>query len=168
MLKNEIAQDKLFLELKPFADSLNLSLVDVQKNVHGAKDIQVAIVIASKEGETSIDDCEKFHRTVQSRLEMLIGRDELSMEVSTPGLQRNFRDIWEFEVFKTKRCRVYDTSRSQWVEGNIAGCDQKTLVLEDYLVEDTGEAGPSVEIELSNVHKAKLEYKFDNKKVGDK
>lgn len=156
------------MELKPFADSMNLSLVDVQKNVHGAKDVQVAIVIASKEGETSIDDCEKFHRTVQSRLEMLIGRDELSMEVSTPGLQRNFRDIWEFEVFNGKRCRVYDTSRSQWVEGNISACDQKTLTLLDYFIEDTGETGSYVEIELTDVHKAKLEYKFENKKVGDK
>lgn len=167
MLKSEIVNDKLFQELKPFADSLNLSLVDVQKHVSSADDVHIALVVSSNSGDTTIDDCEHFHRTVQPRLEILFGREALSMEVSTPGLQRQFRDTWEFEVFKSKRCRVYDTSRSNWIEGNIAGITGDAVTLDDYLIEDTAETGTSIDIQLGNVQKAKLEFKFSNKN-GDK
>lgn len=168
MLKNDIEKDSLFELLKPQADALNMVLIDVQKHVHGPKDIQVCITVDNKEFNATVKELEVFHRTVEPSLELVIGREELSMEVSTPGLQRNLRDFYEFTVFTGRTCRVYCTSFSSWVEGVIDSTYDGKLVLGSFVVVDTNETGERIELDFADIQKAKLEYKFDNKKSGDK
>ncbi len=164
MLNKEIVNDKLFCELKPVVNGLGMQLVDVKKTQQAHNTTLVSITITAFEGEAGIDECALVHRAVQPMLELEIGRDNLAMEVSTPGLQRIFRDFWEFEVFKGKRCRVYSLFFSSWITGIISEVKECAVVLGDYLIEDKSENGQQLEIGYEDIQKAKLEYKWEDVK----
>lgn len=164
MLNNEIRENPLFLGLEDTVKGLGLELVDVKKTQQGGGTVLVSVTIVSKDKEAGIDECAMVHRAIMPELELQIGRDNLAMEVSTPGLQRNFRDFWEFMVFQGRRCRVYSISRSSWVTGIIEQSEAEIVKLSDYLVEDTSEKGQTIELGYSDIQKAKLEYKWEDVK----
>jgi len=163
MLKNEITRDPLFTDLKDIVANLGIRLCYVRKSMLG-KTVQVFVDIIKTEGETSIDDCALVHNTILPRLEMKFGRDDLYLEVSTPGLQRNLRDVYEFSVFLGKRCRVYSQQYSCWVTGVIEETYEDGISLSDFEVEDKGEKGESIKIAYEDIQKAKLEYKWEDMK----
>ena len=161
MLENSIAKDSLFLELQEFASALGLVVVDVSKSVRSTSDVHVSITIARKGSDVNIDDCENFHRAVQPFLELKLGRDALSMEVSTDGIQRNIKDFHEFEIFEGRYCRIYSSKYSSWVEGTITNPGEKSLVLSDYLITDSGIGGELLEMGFDEIQKAKLDFKWE-------
>ena len=163
MLKNEITRDPLFEDLKDIVANLGMVLCYVRKSTQG-KTVQIFVDIMKSEGETGIDECALVHNTILPRLEMKYGRDDLYLEVSTPGLQRNLRDIYEFSVFKGKRCRVYSQKYSSWLTGIITETTDNGLSLSDYEVEDTKEKGESIELGYEDIQKAKLEQKWEDMK----
>ena len=163
MLKNEITTDPLFQDLEQIVEDLGLVLCYARKSMQG-KTVQVFVDIMKSEGETGIDECAKVHNTILPRLEMKYGRDDLYLEVSTPGLQRNLRDVYEFKVFRGKRCRVYSLSHSSWICGIIGETDGDGVVLSDFEVEDTKEKGDVIRIGFEDIQKAKLEYKWEDMK----
>ena len=163
MLKNEITTDPLYQDLKDIVADLGMVLCYVKKSMQGST-VQIFVDIMKPEGETGIDDCAKVHNTILPRLSMKYGRDDLYLEVSTPGLQRNFRDVYEFTLFKGKRCRVYSLGHSSWISGIIAETDGDGVTLSDYEVEDTKEKGTDIRIGFGDIQKAKLEYKWEDMK----
>jgi ribosome maturation factor RimP len=163
MLKNEITRDPLFQDLNEIVANLGMVLCYVKTSKQGAT-TQVFVDIAKSEGETGIDDCALVHNTILPRLSMKYGRDELYLEVSTPGLQRNLRDVYELTVFKGRRVRLYCLSKSSWVSGVIEQTDEKEVILSDYEVEDTAEKGERAVIGLEDIQKAKLDYKWEDMK----
>jgi ribosome maturation factor RimP len=153
MLKNDLKDNELYQLLKPVADGLEMTVVEVQKQVLGASETKVVITVMKNDGQTSIDDLEKFHRSVQSLLELKIGREVLSMEVGTPGLERNLKDYSEFGFFKGRNAKIYDSSFGQWLEGTILdsdGSQVKFLTSEDV----------EMNIPFDHIHKARLDYKW--------
>ena len=167
MLKNDLKNEKLYNELMPFAEGLGMRIVDVYKNIKGPAEVQVCITVMMKEGETGIDELTVFHRAVQPVLELETGRDVLSMEVSSPGLQRTFKDCIEFDIFRGKRCRVYSLEKSSWIEGTIKSADADGVVLAQCVNIDSNECSDSLNLKYTDIQKAKLEYKWENKKSGD-
>ena len=163
MLKNEITRDPLFQDLNEIIANLGMVLCYVKTSKQGSS-TQVFVDIAKPEGETGIDDCALVHNTILPRLSMKYGRDELYLEVSTPGLQRNLRDVYELTVFRGRRVRLYCQSTSSWVSGVIENTDDRKVTLTDYEVEDTAEKGERIEIGLEDIQKAKLEYKWEDMK----
>lgn len=163
MLNNEIVNNDLYKEVSAIAEQMDLSIVDVSKTVHNS-DIHISITVYSSSKETGIDDCEHFHRTIQPRLELKYGRDNLSMEVATPGIQRLFKDCHEFSVFTGKKVRVYVLSLSSYVIGMISDTDDKSVTLSDVHIEDNNKDLNELIIEFKDIQKAKLEYVFASKK----
>ena len=151
------------MDLREIVENLGMKLCYARKSRLGSTN-QVFVDIMKPEGETGIDECAMVHNTILPRLEMKYGRDDLYVEVSTPGLQRNFRDVYEFSVFTGKRCRVYSSKFSSWITGIIAEAGKDGVSLEDYEVEDLGQTGGSIEIAYEDIQKAKLEYKWEDMK----
>ncbi len=149
MLKNELKDNELYQLLKPVADGLDMTVVEVQKLFPGSSETRVVITVMKNDGQTSIADLEKFHRSVQSLLELKIGRDVLSMEVGTPGLERNLKDYSEFAFFKGRNAKIYDTSLSQWIEGTINDTDGDAV---KFTTSDSVEMA----IPFDRIHKARL------------
>ncbi|MCR5761530.1 MAG: hypothetical protein K6F82_06020 [Sphaerochaetaceae bacterium] len=160
MIKDEIRNSELYKDLDPVASSLGFCIVDAEV-YRKTDEIKVSLTIFSKTKDVTIDDCENFHRSVEPRLELRYDRDLLSMEVSTPGLQRTFKDFNEFDVFAGKTVRLYSKNKGSWVVGENKGlCDNKVVLL-NYKVEDSSETGETLVLDKEDVQKAKLEYVWE-------
>ena len=75
---------------------------------------QVQSVVASKDsGENiSVNDCAKVHRALLARLEEILGTDNIAMELSAPGMERNIKNAAEFRFFVGRKIRVFRTQQT--------------------------------------------------------
>jgi ribosome maturation factor RimP len=160
-VQDSIRNDALFKEISSVLNPIGLLVVDVRKDEHH-ESTHVVVTITNEEHTAGIDECAKAHRIIFPRLSLLQGDRHLDLEVSTPGVQRNFRDIYEFLLFQGKRCRLYDSLKSSWVEGIIDEVQDNLIVLTDATVEDTKEHMETYHIPYSQIHKAKLAYAWED------
>jgi ribosome maturation factor RimP len=123
--------------------------------------------VLAKEDEVSVDHCAKVYRLVYPRMELQLGERDLQLEVSTPGLQRNFKDVYEFSLFTGKRVRVYDTSKDAWVSGIIAQADTTSVQLTQVYIEDAKEMIETMSIAYADIQKAKLDYRWEDDSHGN-
>ena len=146
MLQNKIQSKELYQELFPLVQSLGYTIVDVQDSVI-KRERHVHVVIRNPHGNTSLDDCSAVSRLVQPRLTVLFDTRDIHLEVSSPGLRRSFKDIFEFEVFQGEHIRIL--IGDQWIIGVLQGFDGKEVTLET-------EAGKTAAYAVETIKKAKL------------
>ncbi len=166
MLATGIQKTNLFMEYEPLLEAMGITLVDINRIDRG-KSVTVTMVIVAKEAEVSVDHCAKVYRLVYPRMELQLGERDLQLEVSTPGLQRTLKDVYEFSLFTGKRVRVYDTSREAWVSGIIAQADQISVQLSQVFIEDAKEMIETMSVAFSDIQKAKLDYRWEDDSHGN-
>ncbi len=162
-MDNKIRQDKLFKELNALLEPIGLLVVDVRRGVQ-RDGVNVVVIITNPEHKVGVDECTQAHRLILPRLSILEDNRDISLEVSTPGLQRNFRDLYEFTLFEGNRCRVYDNRISDWVEGIIANPGEDEVTLTKAKIGDKKEIFDNYKIPHSAIHKAKLAYAWEDMK----
>ena len=111
--------------------------------------LQVRIVI-SRRGGVSIDECAKVHKTLLPRLQASLGRSDINIEVSSPGLTRNIKSSDEFALFAGRGAKILVQGKTEWVTGTIGEADESSLTLET--------PGGAVTIRFADIQKARLEY----------
>ncbi len=161
VLRNSIQNDALFKEISSVLNPIGILVVDARKDEH-RDTTHVVVIITTKEHTAGIEECTKAHRILFPRLSLLQGERHLDLEVSTPGIQRNFRDVYEFSLFSGKRCRVYDTKKNAWVEGIISSVEGESVVLTQAQIEDSTEIHTEYIIQYSHIQKAKLAYAWED------
>lgn len=166
MLATGIQKTNLFMEYEPLLEAMGITLVDINRIDRG-KSVTVTMVIVAKEAEVSVDHCAKVYRLVYPRMELQLGERDLQLEVSTPGLQRTLKDVYEFSLFTGKRVRVYDTSKEAWVSGIIAQADQTSVQLSQVFIEDAKEMIETMSVAFSDIQKAKLDYRWEDDSHGN-
>ncbi|NQU80414.1 MAG: ribosome assembly cofactor RimP [Bacteroidetes bacterium] len=161
MLKNKIRENTLFIETAPLVQKIGLILVDISESEQ-QNSIQIRVVIKAQDRITTIEDCTKVHKLLEPRLELLVNNKDLQIEVSTPGLQRNLKDYYEFELFTGENVKIYDDRISDWLTGKISGVktDEEVLILDQSINNDI----KFVEIPYTFIKKAKLEVIWEEKK----
>jgi len=109
--------EPLFLDLDQFFQGQGIQLIEVAlRTVRG--NTSVHIVLTSSSG-LGIDDLSKVHRSVVPKLESILQTEELSVELSTPGLERNLKYWRELTFFQGKKVRLLIQGESEWREGMI-------------------------------------------------
>lgn len=113
-------------------------------------------VTIDKEGGVTLDDCEKFSRSLGALLDV---EDPIpgsyTLEVSSPGLDRPLRGMKDFESNKGKLARIVTVEnigdRNLFI-GRIleVGGDDVTLLVDDH----------EIAIPLEKISRAKLEVEF--------
>lgn len=162
MLTNDADSKELFKDVSSLIEILGLELVETSLNKVGSSN-QMRVVLAKKDAEISTEDLEKAYNIVYPRYEVMLSDRDLNLEVTSPGMQRNFKDFLEFKVFTGKDVRVYSTRFSCYVVGRIDSADSSKVVLKDYLIEDKNEKGESIELDFKEIAKAKLEYRWEGR-----
>jgi len=155
MLATGIQKTNLFMEYEPLLNAMGIALVDINR-VDRGKNVAVSMVIVAKGDEVSVDHCAKVYRLVYPRMELQLGERDLQLEVSTPGLQRTFKDVYEFSLFTGRRVRVYDTAKEAWVSGIIAQADPTSVQLTQVYIEDAKEMIETMSVAYADIQKAKL------------
>ncbi len=166
MLATGIQKTNLFMEYEPLLEAMGITLVDINRIDRG-KSVTVTMVIVAKEAEVSVDHCAKVYRLVYPRMELQLGERDLQLEVSTPGLQRTLKDVYEFSLFTGKRVRVYDMSKEAWVSGIITQADQTSVQLSQVFIEDAKEMIETMSVAFSDIQKAKLDYRWEDDSHGN-
>ena len=162
MLTKEASSNELFKNVSECIKTLGLDTVEVtQSRDKGSTNMRV--VLSKREGEINTDDLEKAYNVIYPMYQVLSQDRDLNLEVSSPGIQRTFKDICEFEVFKGKTVRVYSTLYSSYVVGKIEDSDKDGVTLSSYLIEDKKENGEIIRLNYDTISKAKLECIWEEK-----
>ena len=134
---NPLASIPYYSENSRLIEGLGYILVEL-KVIPQKTQTRVQVVIAKKsddenkptdESGVGIADCAKVHRLIEPRLEALLGTQDLYMEVTSPGMERNIKNAAEFSLFKGRYLRVWDQDKSDWVSGVISASDEKSVTL---------------------------------------
>lgn len=143
---------KYYKECAPLVEGLGYKLVDLK--VIPAKEVtKISAMIASADPNVNIgvNDCAKVHRVLLTRLEALLGTEETTMELTSPGIEHNIKNAAEFTVFTGRDVRVWDKTVTDWVGGKIISADDKSVNMET-------ENGETINILYENIAKAKFIY----------
>jgi len=114
------------------------------------------IAVIDKDGGVTISDCEKVTRLLNDRLAILHPAeiDNYTLQVSSPGTSRVFKDKKEYELFISKDVKVIllkplDSSHgSTVIEGKLAGFKDDVVMIEA--------EGELIPIPLNKISKTKL------------
>ncbi len=141
---------KYYPECAPLVEGLGFRLVEL-KVIPGKEVTKIGAIITSQDpaANISVNDCAKVHMALLPRLEALIGTDNTSMELTSPGIEHNLKNAAEFELFTGRDVRVFDKTVTDWVGGKITTADEKSVTLEK-------EDGTSVTVLYENIAKAKF------------
>ncbi|MBQ8551631.1 MAG: ribosome maturation factor RimP [Clostridia bacterium] len=91
--------------LKPVINELGYSVWDIEYVKEGA-DYFLRFTIDHENG-VNIDDCEKVHRTIDPLLDELDPiEDAYHLEVSSPGVERDVKYDWHYEVLIGEKLEV--------------------------------------------------------------
>lgn len=143
--------NKIYEITDPIAESLGYKIVEIQsKNLND--DLYISIVIYSPNG-ISIDDCSRLHKTLQGRIETFTEDQDIYIEVSSPGINRNIKSAGEFAVFKGKKIKLLLENQAEWQVFIIKETDNNCVTLE--IAEN--DSDETVKIKYSDIRKAKLE-----------
>jgi ribosome maturation factor RimP len=144
--------DILFFSLEQVIRGMGMSLVEL--NVyHGkargvnAPSVQVRVIVY-RDGVTGVEDCSRVHRGVLPRLELAFPGQDIYLEVSSPGIDRNIKDGSEFLHYIGRGVKCYRTDISDWTAGVLTSVDEKKIVLRF--------AGGETELSYDIIAKARL------------
>jgi len=151
VLAMQVDVEKITEMARRVAVSEGLALVDVE--LKGGGGTRLLRVYIDKPGGVSHADCELVSEQLSAMLDVedpFPGR--YTLEVSSPGLDRELVKPSEFEHFAGRKARVVvrePVDDQKVLEGRLAGFEAGRVRL------DLGDAGLK-ELELSNIQKARL------------
>lgn len=155
--------DKLVEELESLLAPLGVRVVELDRRRVG-DGCRVALAITRGSGNLTVEDCAQVHATVRPRLLALLGARELDLEVSTPGIERALKDSGEFAVFEGRRCRIYHARLGAFLVGTIGPAGPDGVRLDSWTRQDTGETGDGLAIDYEDIGKARLDFKWEERK----
>lgn len=143
---------KYYQECAPLVEGLGYKLIDL-KIVPSSNIVKISAVIATTDPEQNmgVNDCAKVHRVLLPRLEALLGTENTSMELTSPGIEHNIKNAAEFSVFVGRNVRVWDKTVTDWVSGKILSANEKSVILET-------ENNESKTVSFEDIAKAKFIY----------
>lgn len=161
MLNYGEEKKELFKEIESLVAALSLRPVEVVKTT-GKEGVTMRVLLYRSGSDITLDDLEAAYNIIYPRYSVLEKRD-LTLEVSSPGLGRTFKDYHEFSVFAAKRVRLYSTAFSSYISGVIESADDTSVTLTHYLIEDKKEEGDRITVLYDTIAKAKLDYLWEDK-----
>lgn len=155
-----LESQQYYSECKALIEGLGYALVELHiVRVHSG--IQTRAVIAPLHTGTAekkaqnrssigVNDCAKVHRLLLPRLEALLRSQEVYMEVTSPGMNRNIKNAAEFALFIGKEVRLWDKNVSDWVSGIIEKSDTASITFKH------PKTGETQTLQYTDIAKAKL------------
>ena len=105
MSKKDSYEAKAWDLIRPEAEALGMTLVDVEYLKEGGENILRTYI--DKEGGVSIDDCETLSRIIDPILDReAFIQEAYTMEVSSPGLGRPLKRVHDFEFAMGKEIEI--------------------------------------------------------------
>jgi len=136
--------------LETVLKGLGFSLIELVVSRHRGS-VQIRAVIYNGKS-IGTDDCSMVHRAVMPRLELLFEGQDIYLEVSSTGIDRQIKEAGEFAHYVGKGVRCYRTDISDWTAGYLEAVDEKGINIK------TKEG--VIRLEFDIIAKAKLDSKL--------
>lgn len=140
-------------EIAPVVAAMGYALVEL--SLGRRRGVTHVLVVLHREGGVGVDQCAEVSRVLLPRLALVEGLADVSLEVSSPGIERTIKDPAEYGIFRGRGVRVLPAAGGEWIGGVIADWRDGTLVLRT-------ESGTR-ELAAGDVRRARLDYRFDPK-----
>jgi ribosome maturation factor RimP len=131
------------------AESLGFSLVEFSASSPKGAMAIAAVIYAP--GGIGIAECSRYHKALLPRLEALQENRDISLTVSSPGLDRHIKQKREYRIFVGRGVKVYSRKDNEWHGGIIQDADDNKMTLKTKNGTET--------VDLADVQKARLDYK---------
>jgi ribosome maturation factor RimP len=128
-----------------------MSLVELNLSRHRGS-LQIRAVVY-RAGNTGVEDCSRVHHALLPRLELAFPGKDMTVEVSSPGIDRLIKDGSEFVHYLGRGVKCYRTDISSWTRGILKAADEKGLTL----AADNG----ALFLEYGVIAKAKLDHSVE-------
>ena len=150
-----------YKDCSPLVSGLGYALVSLNVVPQNGSIKVTAVISRAVSGDDfsaiGIDDCAKVHRVLLPRLEAVLDSQDIYMEVTSPGMERNIKNAAEFALFEGRLARVWDQAVTEWVPGRIVTSDSQSVTLEVVHEDDSdSSASEKVNIPYVRISKAKL------------
>jgi ribosome maturation factor RimP len=109
---------------------LGLYLIDLSVSRHKGS-VNVRVVIYRPDQAVGHEDCSRAHHALKPGLDMAFGGQDVSLEVSSPGINRNIRDGREMSNYTGREINCYRVDISDWSEGVLEKADEEGIVLKN-------------------------------------
>jgi len=114
-------------QLKAVLDGLKYSLLELTIS-RSRGSVQVRVVIYNG-ASIGTEDCTKVHRAIMPRLELAFDKQDVYLEVSSPGVDRLIKEGAEFVHYKGRGVRCYRTDITDWTAGVLESADENGIIL---------------------------------------
>lgn len=140
-------QEAIFADIEPLLKSVGLELIEFGlSRRHGATEARAMVYAPTG---TGTNECTKAYRLIYPRLQVMLGVEDVYLEVSSPGIDRLIRSTREYGIFAGKGLRVLLVNETEWISGRIESVSGKSLVL--------SRPEGSISIDFDAVAKARLD-----------
>ena len=151
----EIILKKIENIVTPVAESMNLSLVDIEYLQDGGY-WYVRIYVEKENEDITLEDCAALSNKIDEDIDKLIDQ-RFFLEVSSPGIERPLKKIADYIRFKGEKAKLslkHKVDDNKNFEGIIVDCKDNIIFLEIKEQE-------IMEIPFSEIRKANLVYEFE-------
>lgn len=148
------SNQSIFEFLKPYADDLNLEIVEVEFKVSKNPTLTVYV---DKEGGVDLDTLELFHNAINAPLDEFDPYPQAyTLNVSSPGVDRPFKTARDFEknIGKMVEVKLFaPLNGKKFYEGQLVSYDGNNVVISVSNVQ--------LKIELNKIAKINQAIVFD-------
>jgi ribosome maturation factor RimP len=140
-------------EIVPVLSAMGYALVEL--SVGRRKGVSHVVIVLHRREGVGIDQCAEVARALRPRLELVEGLADVTLEVSSPGIERTLKEPAEYGIFLGRGVQVLPAGGGEWIGGVIAGYRDGTLSL------DTPNGAR--EFPAGSIRRARLDYRLDPK-----
>lgn len=145
---NRETGNKLLDEVEILVNNLGFSVVEINSSANRNR-LKINMIIYNENG-VKIDDCSVVHKTLFPRLEVIYDSFDVYLEVSSPGIERSFKDAREFDIFKGKSVKIMYDDSNDWEQGLIDSSSDSEVSIEFKQGKQN--------LKFSDIQKCKLDY----------
>jgi ribosome maturation factor RimP len=132
-----LERDELFLALDPLvrgATGGQIALLELKKSRYrGSATVSVTVYkpgMSGPDAVVSINDCRRVHQAIEARVNLAFDGADVTLEVSSPGIDRKIGNAAEFPLWLGRGVRVYRTDISDWSAGLLKEAGENYILLE--------------------------------------
>ena len=145
-----LEKEKIAEAVETLIEKMGFKIVEINYS-RRQSNINIRAVVYGENG-VSLSDCESLYKTVYPKIEMILeDRNDLYLEITSPGIDRLLKSFREYEIFKGKNAKIMLKGKNDWIRGTISGTGNDKVFIDS-------DGGSRFEISYQDIQKGKLDY----------
>ena len=144
-------------ELERVVEPLGIQIVEL--SVYFGKNGLNIRAVVYREGGITINDCERVTRLYNDRLAILepIDENNYTLEVSSPGIDRVFKDRKEYDIFVSRHVKIIVDKSFEGSEGGVLRGTLKGLEGDSVMIIPHIDPHGQISIPIDSIRKTQLD-----------